>query len=108
VISVPQNRDNVQSLSVLGWAYAASGKQEKARDLLNRMLELRAKRYVDAHLIADSYAGLEEKDKAFEWLDKAHEERAAQFVFIKIDPWMENLRSDPRYWELLRRTGFEI
>jgi len=108
VISVPQNRDNVQSLSVLGWVYAASGKQEKARDLLNRMLELRAKRYVDAYLIADSYAGLEEKDKAFEWLDKAHEERAAQFVFIKIDPWMENLRSDPRYWELLRRTGFEI
>jgi tetratricopeptide (TPR) repeat protein len=99
--------EDVNILSFLGWVYAVSGQQEKARGLLNRMLDLRAKRYVDAYLIGEVYAGLGEKEKAFEWLNKAYEERAAQMIFIKVDPWIENLRSDPRYRELLKKTGFE-
>jgi serine/threonine protein kinase/tetratricopeptide (TPR) repeat protein len=107
VISARPTLDDYQVLSFLGWAYAASGRPEKARGLLDRLLELRSQRYVDAYLIAEAYAGLGEKDKAFEWLDTACEERAAQMIFLKIDPWIENLRSDPRYGELLRKTGFE-
>jgi hypothetical protein len=71
------------------------------------MLDLRARRYVDAYLIGAVYAGLGEKDKAFEWLTKAYEEHAGQLVCIRVDPWIKNLRSDPRYKELLKKMGLE-
>jgi len=99
--------EDVQVLSCLVWVYAVSGRQEKARNLLNRMLDLRARRYVDAYLIGAAYAGLGEKEKAFEWLTKAYEEHAGQMICIKVDPWIKNLRSDPRYKELLKKMGFE-
>jgi hypothetical protein len=50
---------------------------------------------------------LGEKDKAFEWLTKAYEEHAGQLVCIRVDPWIKNLRSDPRYKELLKKMGLE-
>jgi TolB-like protein/Tfp pilus assembly protein PilF len=107
VMSAWPTLEDVQIFSFLGWVYAVSGRQEKARNLLNRMLDLRTKRYVDAYLIGEVYAGLGEKDKAFEWLTKAYEEHAGQMIFIKIDPWIKNLRSDPRYKELLKKMGWE-
>jgi len=107
VISAWPTPEDAPILSSLGWVYAVSGKQEKAWDILNRMLDLRTKRYVDAYLIGEVYAGLGEKDKAFEWLNKAYEERAGQMILIKVDPWIKNLRSDPRYKELLKKVGFE-
>jgi TolB-like protein/Flp pilus assembly protein TadD len=107
MLSAWPTREDVQIFSFLGWVYAVSGQQKKARSLLNRMLDLRARRYVDAYLIGEVYAGLGEKDKAFEWLTKAYEEHAGQMIFIKIDPWIKNLRSDPRYKELLKKVGFE-
>jgi tetratricopeptide (TPR) repeat protein len=93
--------------SFLGWVNAVSGRQEKARTFLSRMLDLRARRYVDGYLIAAIYAGLGEQDKAFEWLTRAYEEHSGQLVCIKIEPWFENLRSDPRFKELLKKVGFE-
>jgi serine/threonine protein kinase/Tfp pilus assembly protein PilF len=99
--------DDAGILSNFGWIYAVSGRQEKARTFLNRMLDLRAKRYVDAFIIAGVYAGLGEKDKAFEWLAKAYDEHAGQMCIIKVDRWIDNLRSDPRYRELLKKMGFE-
>ena len=71
------------------------------------MLDIRTRRYVDAFLIGEVYAGLGEKEKAFEWLDRAYEEHAGQMIFIKIDPWWKKWRADPRYIDLLKRTGFE-
>jgi hypothetical protein len=55
------------------------------------------------------YVGLGEKDKAFEWLEKAYEERsiAAFFGFIKADPVYDPLRSDPRFADLLRRMNLQ-
>jgi TolB-like protein/Flp pilus assembly protein TadD len=107
VLSVWPPREDVQIFSFLGVVYAVSGQKEKARSLLNRMLDLRARRYVDAYLIGEVYAGLGEKEKAFEWITKAYEEHAGQMVFIKVDPWIRNLHSDPRYKELLKKMGFE-
>ena len=107
VLSAWPTLEDVQVLSFLGWVNAVSGRQEKARNFLNRMLDLRARRYVDAYLIGAVYAGLGEKDKAFEWLTKAYEEHAGQMVCIRVDPWIKNLRSDPRYKELLKKMGWE-
>lgn len=107
VISAWPTLEDAELFSFVGWVYAVSGRQEDARKFLNRMLDLRARRYVDAYLIGAVYAGLGEKDKAFEWLTKAYEEHAGQMIWIKVDPWIKNLRSDPRYKELLKKMGWE-
>ncbi len=53
------------------------------------------------------YVGLGEKDKAFEWLEKAYEDRSigSSFAGIKVDPVFDPLRSDPRFADLLRRMN---
>ena len=56
--------------------------------------------------IATIYIGLDEKDEAFVWLEKAYEERVSQLVYIQIDPVFDPLRSDPRFQDLVRRMNF--
>jgi hypothetical protein len=51
--------------------------------------------------------GLDQKDQAFEWLDKAYSERSAELVTLKIDPLWDDLRPDPRFSELLKKIGLE-
>jgi TolB-like protein/Tfp pilus assembly protein PilF/tRNA A-37 threonylcarbamoyl transferase component Bud32 len=107
LLSTLPSLDDAVILSNFAWIYAVSGQPEKARSLLERILDIRARRYVDAYVIAGVYAGLGDKDKAFEWLAKAYDERAGQMVIIQVDHWVDNLRSDPRYKELLKKIGFE-
>jgi hypothetical protein len=49
---------------------------------------------------------LGEKDKAFAELNKAYENRQSSLCFVKVEPQMDPLRSDPRYQELLRKMNF--
>jgi hypothetical protein len=59
-----------------------------------------------AAFIRSIYAGLGEKDKAFEFLEKAYQERSPDIpYFLKADLRIDNLRSDPRFQDLLRRVG---
>ena len=55
--------------------------------------------------LAGIYAKLNDPDKAFEWLDKALEERRSMMVFLKVDPTWDNIRSDPRFAEAVRKVG---
>jgi hypothetical protein len=66
---------------------------------------LSLKRYVSPYNIAVVYVGLGEKDRAFEWLDKAVAERSPQLVMLNRPGEMDRLRSDPRFAELKRRVG---
>ena len=61
--------------------------------------------YVSPFSIAVVYAGLGEKDRALAWLEKAYDVRANEMVYINIEPFFGNLRSDPRFQDLLRRIG---
>jgi serine/threonine-protein kinase len=56
--------------------------------------------------VAENYAKLGDKDKAFDWLEKAYQQHASELIFLKVDPGWESLRSDPRYSDLVRRVGF--
>lgn len=92
-------------LSLLGYAYAVSGRKEKARRALAELQELSRRRYVSPVDIAAIYTGLGEKDQAFAWLEKGYQARATRMTFLKVDPQFDSLRSDPRFADLLRRVG---
>ena len=52
------------------------------------------------------HIGLDEKDEAFAWLEKAYQEHSWFLVWIKMDPQVDSLRSDARFIDLMRRVGF--
>jgi len=56
--------------------------------------------------VARNFALLGDKDNAFVWLEKGYERHASELIFLKTDHEWENLRSDPRYADLIRRIGF--
>ena len=73
------------------------------------LAELKAQskgRYVAPYWIAVIHAGLDEKDEAFAWLEKAYQERSSWLLWIKTDPQVDSLRSDSRFIDLMRRVGF--
>ena len=76
--------------------------------MLDKLNELSKHKYVSAVWMAKIYAGLEEKDEAFEWLEKAYEDHSIISVgYIKTNPMFDPLRSDPRFADLLRRTNLQ-
>ena len=63
--------------------------------------------YVRPTNFAISFAHLGEKDQAFEWLERAYEEREALLMYLKGSPLFDPLRDDPRFQDLLRRMNLE-
>jgi TolB-like protein/DNA-binding winged helix-turn-helix (wHTH) protein/Flp pilus assembly protein TadD len=97
--------ESILSKAGLGHVYGVTGKKSDARTMLDELTRLSAQEYVPGTSIALIYAGLGEKDQAFAWLDKAYEQRAFQLQWIQLDPRWDNLRSDPRFQDLLRRIN---
>ena len=104
--SARQIDDNHYVLAALGQAYALSGNRSEALRTIEQMKEWSKRRYVSPHSIALVYAALGEKDLAFEWLEKALDVRSEHLSWIKVDPRVDLLRSDPRFGALMRRVGF--
>ena len=99
---------NPVPLSWLGYGYAIGGRKAEAQKVLDQLRERSKQKYVPAWTVADIYLGLGEKDKAFEWLEKAYEERFAGLAAsIKVEPIFDPLRSDPRFADLLRRMNLQ-
>jgi tetratricopeptide (TPR) repeat protein len=92
-------------LSGMGYAYAAAGRRLEAQKVLDQLDELSKQKYVPAGSRAHIYAGLGEKNKAFDWLEKGYEDRSV--YGIKADPAFDPLRSDPRWIDLLRRMNLQ-
>lgn len=84
-------------------AFAASGLAGYYRFELDRLKKLLKQRYVPPFDLARLYAALGDRDRAIEWLGKAIEERSYAMPFLKVDPDFDNVRSDPRFSNLLRR-----
>ncbi len=94
-------------VAILGAVYAAVGDQSRARELLMELERRRQNEYVSALDIAKIYTYLDDTDKAFEWLEKAYEERSALLFTIDVHPFLpfDSLRSDSRFEDLLLRIG---
>jgi TolB-like protein/Tfp pilus assembly protein PilF len=93
-------------LAMAGGAIAAAGDFAGARKVLERVKEITKTRYVCAYEVSVIYVHLGEKDEAFRWLEKAYEARSQCLPFLKVDPQLDPIRSDPRYADLVRRLAF--
>ncbi len=91
-------------VAALARAFAVSGRKGEALKELGILQGMPASPQ-HSYGMAVVYTALSDRDRAFEWLDKAYDERDYQMSLIKVDPRMDSLRADPRYAELLRRMG---
>ena len=89
----------------LAQAYAMAGKRNEAQKKLVELQELSKQRYVSPGLFALIYAALGDKDQAFAWLEKSVAEHDLITARLKVDQRFDNLRSDPRFADLVRRVG---
>jgi tetratricopeptide (TPR) repeat protein len=96
-----------QPTTLVTYAYAATGRRMEARQMLTQLLETAGSARVPPAGVALVYAHLGEADSAFEWLDRAFEERSSFLLFLKVTPRLDPLRSDPRFALLLRRMALE-
>ena len=89
----------------LGHAYAMAGRKSEARKEVAELERRSRREYVSPYHIALVHLALGDKERAFAWLEKAYQDRYWMMAFLKVDPRLDPLRSDPRYTDLLRRSG---
>jgi TolB-like protein/Tfp pilus assembly protein PilF len=99
------SRSSATSRALLGYAHARLGEHSAALRLIEELDAASQHGFVPALLFALVYAGLDNQDKAFSWLEKAYEERFYRLAYLKVEPLWDPIRSDPRFADLLRRVG---
>jgi TolB-like protein/lipoprotein NlpI len=95
--AVPENA------AMLGHAYAVVGNKAEARRILEQLRQ--SPTYVPAYNIAMVYIGLDARDEAFEYLQKAYEDRSFYITWLKCDPQLDRLRDDARFKDMLGRLN---
>jgi DNA-binding winged helix-turn-helix (wHTH) protein/TolB-like protein/Tfp pilus assembly protein PilF len=98
---------NSESTSLLAHTFAVMGRTAEARRLLDEMQQLSESRYVQPFDLAIVHAGLGDKESAIELLERAYKDRNHQVPLIASVPEFENIRSDPRFADLVRRIRAE-
>jgi TolB-like protein/tetratricopeptide (TPR) repeat protein len=93
-------------LGVLVRAYARGGRRTEALRVLDELHRRRQRGYVPAAAFLNAYLGLGDTEEAFAWLERAAEERSNIMQFLKVHPFFDSLRGDPRFAEFLRRSNF--
>jgi serine/threonine-protein kinase len=103
---------NLEGRAQLAHALAVVGRKEKdaektkeARKILAALQEIAGKQYVSPYNIALIYVGLDDRDRAFEWLEKAAEDHSEWFTYLKVDPRLNHLRNDKSFAPLLRHLN---
>ena len=92
-------------ISTLVWAYAHTGRRADALRLLGELKKRQQMGYVPAGAFVNAYLGLGDNDEAFAWFERAYEEQSNILIYIKVSPWFDPLRGDPRFQDLVRRVG---
>ena len=104
-VRISAGKSNVEA--ILAITYAGMGRTAKARDLLFQM-KAKSERLHTEELwtgIAQVYAALGEKDQAFAWLEKDVQNREGGLTLINVMPFIDSLRGDSRFADLVRRIG---
>jgi TolB-like protein/Flp pilus assembly protein TadD len=95
---------NPALLMALGYTLAVSGDRAGAQAILSQLQTMSHQRYVPSMYIAGIYVGLGDKDRAFQYLDRAANEHNDRMIYLAVEPIAAPLRSDPRFQALLSRV----
>jgi len=98
---------NTMAFTSLGYTYAVSGEEEKAREIIEQLTGASNKKYVSPYGLAEIYTGLKEKEQALSQLEKAAAERSWWLVFANVNPRFDSLRGEPRFREILRQMNLK-
>jgi Flp pilus assembly protein TadD len=102
-VDLSTGRDSI--LGSLGHSYAVAGKRTEALGILNQLKEKAERQHVSAFFVALIYTGLGDKDSAFVWFGKACQDREYSMPRLKDDLRLDNIRTDPRFADLMRCVG---
>ena len=94
-------------IGVLVRAYAQAGQRPKALGLLDELERRQKKGYVPAAAFVNAYLGVGDNEQALVWLQRAYDEHSAILRYAKVHPFLDPLRSDPRFQSLLHRVGLD-
>ena len=100
--------DNSKAVSLQGYVLGRAGRRQEARQRLKALAGLSRKRFVPPYALALIHAGLDERDQAFEWLDRAVDVHDVHLIYLTVDPKWDPYRADPRFEALLERCGFTV
>jgi len=104
-ISEKAARSNRSLEAALGYAYAKGGRRQEAEAVLKQWKEIEKTKYVSNYWMAVVHVALGEKDAAFAELEKAYQAHDWFLQRLKVDPFMDSLRNDPRFADLVKRVG---
>ena len=105
--AVSLSDQSTETLAALAMAYAAAGKKKPAQQILAKLQQLAGKRYVLPYNVAKIHAAGADRDKAFEWLERAYEGGNPDLIELNSEPIFDGLRGEPRFSDLMRRIGWE-
>jgi serine/threonine protein kinase/tetratricopeptide (TPR) repeat protein len=94
-------------VAALGHGYAVAGRREDAHRMIEEIRDPSRQRYQSSYALAAIYAGLGETSQALEWIEKACDERATWMIFLRVHPYFDDLRSEPRFQKIVDRLHFE-
>lgn len=86
-------------------AYAHAGRRTDALRLLAELKKRKQAGYVPAAAFVNAYLGLGDNEQAFVWLEKAYTEQSNILQWVKVHPYFDPIRGDPRFADLVRRVG---
>jgi TolB-like protein/DNA-binding winged helix-turn-helix (wHTH) protein/Tfp pilus assembly protein PilF len=112
-LAIPELRKAVElshgtplMISALANVYARSGNKAEAERLLVDLSSESKTQYVSPYYFAVVYVGLGKPEEAIDWLEKAFADRSNGLVFLKVEPGLDDLRSNPRFVALQRKLKF--
>jgi TolB-like protein/Tfp pilus assembly protein PilF len=109
--AIRQLERSVQSIKVpttlanLVLGYAQAGRQADAERIMSELLATADRQYVCPFEVAAAFAAMGRKEEAFQWMNKSIADRADCMIWLREEPWLDLIRSDPRYSELVRQVG---
>jgi tetratricopeptide (TPR) repeat protein len=95
------------SLELLATAYAHAGRRTEALRLISELKRRRQTSYIPAGAFINPYLGLRDYDQAFAWFERAYQEKSNILQFLKVHPFFDPVRGDPRFADLVRRVGLD-
>jgi TolB-like protein/DNA-binding winged helix-turn-helix (wHTH) protein/Tfp pilus assembly protein PilF len=102
---VPRSERSPGNVQLLATAYARAGNREHALRLIEELKQRRRKGYIPAAAFIHAYLALGEYDEAFLWFEEAYREQSQILQFLKVHPFFDPVRSDPRFIDLQQRVG---